>query len=467
MTKTTACRRVVSLLGLLVGLASSMAIAQPAKPLSPAQAREVAKQAFLYAYPLVENYSSIYQLAIDTKSDQYKGPMNQISNVPRVFGPKDTSIVTPNSDTPYSYLIMDLRAEPLVVTMPPVEKDRYYSLQLVDLYSHNTDYLGTRRDGNGGGNYLIAGPVWKGKLPAGVKRIVRSDTALMFSQFRTQLKNPDDLEAVKKIQAGYKVVPLSTFTGSKPPDPAPAVDYPPITRAQIEPEVFRYANFLLRFCPPYADEKAIRQSFAAIGVAPGAPWPPRLPEPILQAIEQGRLDGVKALEASALKATSSKGLFGTHKELQGKYLERALGAKLGLYGNSSEEALYPVYQLDNGGQQLDSGKHDYRITFGKDQLPPVNAFWSVTMYDGKTRFLIDNPIDRYLVNTAMLPQFQRNDDGGITLYLQHTSPGTGKEANWLPAPNGPMYVVLRLYLPKPEVLSGRWSAPAIQEASAR
>lgn len=150
-------------------------------------------------------------VVLDPSGSQYKGPMNQIHNVARVFTPKDTGVATPNSDTPYSFLIMDLRAEPLVVTLPAVEAGRYYSLQLVDLYSHNVDYLGTRIDGNEGGDFLIAGPGWKGEVPKGIRRVVRIPTEIMFSQFRTQLYNFGDIERVKEIQAGYKVRPLSEY----------------------------------------------------------------------------------------------------------------------------------------------------------------------------------------------------------------------------------------------------------------
>ncbi|MCZ4058390.1 DUF1254 domain-containing protein [Pantoea sp. LMR881] len=188
---------------------------------SPQQARQIAQEAWLYGYPMTENYNSIYAWALDKNGEQYKGPVNQINNVPKVFGPQDTGVVTPNSDTPYSYLIMDLRAEPLVVTLPPVEQDRYYSLQLVDLYSHNVDYLGTRRDGNAGGKFLIAGPGWHGELPKGIKRIVVSPTSLMFSQFRTQLKSPEDIENVKQIQRQYNVEPLSSYLGQKAPTTSP------------------------------------------------------------------------------------------------------------------------------------------------------------------------------------------------------------------------------------------------------
>lgn len=431
--------------------------------ISPQEAREIARDAWIYGYPMTENYTSIYAWSLDKDGDQYKGPMNQVNNVPKVFGPKDTGVVTPNSDTPYSYLIMDLRCEPLVVTLPAIESDRYYSLQLVDLYSNNVDYLGTRRDGNQGGTFLIAGPDWKGATPAGIKRVVHSATAFMFSQFRTQLKTPDDIEKVKAIQAQYQVVPLSTYLKQSSPPTAPSITWPAISRDQINDRTFATMNLLFTYSAPLPSESALLKRFERIGISAGAAWPPALEKPVLEAIHQGQLDAEKTLTDAALKVTSSLDLFGTPEQMQGKYLQRAIGARLGLYGNTAAEALYPAWQLDKDGKPLDASKTNYQITFAGNQMPPVDAFWSITLYDGKTRFLTDNALNRYLINASMLPDLAKNPDGGITLYLQHPSPGADKQANWLPAPDGPIYVVMRLYLPKPEVLEGKWKAPAILE----
>jgi hypothetical protein len=153
--------------------------------------------------------------------------------------------------------------------------------------------------------------------------------------------------------------------------------------------------------------------------------------------------------------------FGTREVLNGDYLLRAAAALAGIYGNSAEEALYPLAQLDSKGQKLDGSKHGYTITFPADAMPPVNAFWSITMYDGKTQLLIDNPIDRYLINSPMLPDLKKNADGSLTIQIQAKSPGADKEANWLPAPNGPIYMVMRLYWPKQEALEGGWKPPSI------
>jgi hypothetical protein len=260
---------------------------------------------------------------------------------------------------------------------------------------------------------------------------------------------------------------LSTYLGQPAPPLPPAIVYPRIDRGAIEPRLWAYANFVLGFCPTHPSEAAMRDRFARIGVREGAPWPPAgLPEEVRAAVELGHQDGRREVEQAAAKATTSIGLFGTRGEMAGKELERAVGAKVGLYGNSAEEAVYPAYQLDEAGEPLDAGRSDYELTFASGRLPPVDAFWSVTMYDDRTRYLVDNLLGRYLINSPMLPGLGKDADGGITLHLRHGLPGPGKERNWLPAPAGPMFVVMRLYLPKPEVLSGAWTAPPIRRVGA-
>jgi hypothetical protein len=425
---------------------------------SPEEAKQIAGEAYVYAFPIVQNYLSIYQFALDSSGSQYKGPVNEVHNVARVFTPADTGVITPNSDTPYSFLIMDLRAEPIVVTIPAVDKNRYYSLQLVDLYTNNVDYLGTRTDGNGGGNFLIAGPGWNGATPQGIKRAIHIDTLLMYAQIRTQLFDAADIDKVKQIQSGYKAQPLSAYLHQTPPKAPPKIDYPRIDSNTFDPQFWQYVNFLLQFCPTLPSERELRAKFERIGMKANAPWPPTgMPADIASAIQAAAEEAHKSLDQDAMKLTSSVGLFGTPQEMAGKYRQRALGALAGIYGNSPEEAVYPSYVTDPSGQPYDTSKFNY-----KGELPPVNAFWSVTMYDMKTRFLVENPLNRYLINSNMIPQLKKNPDGGVTLYLQHNSPGPKLESNWLPAPNGPMGVVLRLYLPKPEVLTGKWVAPSIQ-----
>jgi len=428
----------------------------------PVKVEAIAKEATIWAYPMVENYQSIYNLAIDPDSPNYKGPINQIHNEPRVFTPDDTAIISPNSDTPYSHLIMDLRAEPLVVTVPAIESDRYYSTQLIDLYTFNFDYLGTRVEGNDGGIYLIAGPDWKGDKPEGIERVIDSETNLVYGLFRTQLFNPEDIDNVINVQEQYKVRPLSEYLGTQPPEAPPEPDYPPITRETLNENFFEYVNFLLQFCSTHPTEVELRDKFKTIGVEPGAVFPPEgVSQEWLNAIATGFEEGINKIDRVAAEVTSSVGLFGTREELNNNYLNRAVGARLGIYGNSVAEAIYPGYQLDPGTTDLlDGSKHNYVLRLPEGDLP-AKAFWSVTLYDGITRLLVDNPIDRYLINSPMLPGIKKDADGGITIYVQHEYPGSLKESNWLPAPNGPLNLIMRLYLPNENVLNGEWEAPPI------
>jgi hypothetical protein len=279
------------------------------------------------------------------------------------------------------------------------------------------------------------------------------------------LYDPGDLEKVKEIQAGYRVRPLSEYLGSEKPNAPPSIDWPVISRETARKDFWSYANFLLQFAPPLSWEGEMRERFAAIGVIAGSHWPPaNLSPEVAAAVAKAAEDGQRDLAADLMKVTSSAGLFGTLEEMRGKYRERALGAMGGLYGNSAEEALYPAYLTDSEGRPLDASKFNYALRFSKDDLPPAKAFWSITMYHGDSRFLVKNPIDRYLINSAMLANLKPNAAGEIVIYLQHDSPGAGLEANWLPAPDGPMGVVMRLYLPEPQALDGRWQQPAMESS---
>src|SRR5450432_4094442 len=242
-----------------------------------AEVRSIAKEAYVYGFPLVDNYRVEHDYFIDSQNPQFKAPWNQITNIPRVFTPADTAVQTPNSDTPYSWLGLDLRTEPIVLTLPPIEKDRYFSVQLTDAYTFNFDYLGTRTTGNEGGSYAVAGPNWKGETPKGVKKVLRSETDLILVVYRTQLFNPGDIDNVKKIQAGYKVEPLSAFLGTAAPKAAPVIDFmKPLTpeTQKTSLEFFNLVNFVLQFCPtdPSETERMVR--FAKIGVGAGKTFDP-------------------------------------------------------------------------------------------------------------------------------------------------------------------------------------------------
>jgi hypothetical protein len=440
--------------------------------LSPAEARAIAKEAYIYGFPIVDNYRIQHAYWADKTNPEYKGPWNQIWNSARVYTPADTAIQTPNSDTPYSFVGADLRSEPLVLTVPVIERERYFSVQLIDYYTFNFDYIGTRATGNGGGSFLLVGPGWKGATPKGVKKVFRSATELAFPTYRTQLFNPDDIENVKKVQAGYKVQTLSAFLGQPAPKAAPAIDFiKPLTPAdeKTSPQFFNILNFVLQFCPTVPSEKALMARFAKMGVGAGKAFEASKLSPEMKtAIEQGMADAWVAFAGLKKdfeeRKLSSGDVFGSRQYLKDNYLYRMGAAVLGIYGNSKQEALYPAYYLDATKQKLD-GANRYTMRFAPGQLPPVNAFWSLTMYDEPQSLLVANPLNRYLINSPMLPQLKRDADGALTLIIQNESPGKDKEANWLPAPKGPFSMIMRLYWPKEAAVAGKWERPPLTRAS--
>lgn len=444
-----------------------------AQSLTPAQARAIAKEAYIYGFPLVDNYRIQYSYFINRDSPEFKAPWNTLKNVARVFTPNDKAIQTPNSDTPYSQLGADLRAEPLVIIVPEVEAGRYYSLQFIDMYTFNFAYIGSRATGNRAGNFLLAGPRWRGEKPDGIKAVIRSETEFDFVLYRTQLFNPDDIENVKEIQAGYKVQPLSQFLGRPaPPRPAAVTFIKPLSpdEQRTSPQFFHILGFVLQFCPTHPSEAELMAKFAKLGIGPGKPFNVNALSPELQqAVRDGMADAWK--EFSEFKTTQidtgkrpSSDAFGTREFIKSDYLVRMAGAALGIYGNSKEEAMYPAYFVDSTGQNLDGGHH-YTLRLAPGQLPPVNSFWSLTVYELPASLLYANPINRYLINSPMLRDLKRDADGTITLFLQHTSPGLDKEANWLPIPAGPFWTTMRLYWPKSEALDGPWKQPPLERVN--
>jgi hypothetical protein len=401
---------------------------------------------------------------IDPKSPAYKTGFNTVYNTASVYTPADTTVQTPNSDTPYSFVAFDLRAEPLVLTLPAVEKSRYYSVQMVDQYTFNFDYLGSRTTGDAGGDFLIAGPDWHGSIPKGIKKVVRSDTEFAMAIIRTQLFGPSDLDNVKKIQAGYAVRPLSVYANMPRPEATPSIAWiAPLTPSDERTSLkfFNVLAFVLRFCPTAPSEVIWREHMAIIGIVPDKPFDPASLSTARQAeLSAGMAAGQKEIDAARAASTSANDLFGTREQMHDNFLNRAVGAQFGILGNSAAEAVYLGYQKDAAGKPL-TGASKYVVHFAKDGLPPVNAFWSMTMYDLPQQLLVANPLDRYLINSPMLPTLKQDPDGGITLYFQHDSPGKAKESNWLPAPAGPFLVILRCYWPEDAILSGAWKQPAM------
>ncbi len=455
-------RRGLRALGGVVALLAAL-------PVAAQEERQIAQEAYVYAFPMLMHYGTMYEFSIDQSSSQYKAPFNQIANESRVYTPADTAIVTPNSDTPYSLLMMDLRAEPIVLCVPEIEKARYYTVQLIDMYTFNFGYVGSRATGNGAGCYAVSGPDWKGATPAGVAKVFPSETQFAFAIYRTQLFDPADIENVEKIQAGYTVQPLSAFLDQPAPPAAPAIEWPKFDKKlTMEEQPFETLNFLLQFAPPVPEETALRARFAEIGIAPGKSFDGSAESaPAKSELKLAVTEGFEQIQKR--RAELGKEVNGWHVNdftlnraaYGGDWPKRAAVAMAGIYANDTAEAFYPMLATDSDGKKPDASTGRYTLTFPAGQLPPVHAFWSVTMYDGKTQLLVENPIDRYLINSPMLPGLKKNEDGSLTLYLQKDSPGADKQSNWLPAPNGPIYVVMRLYWPKSEAIDGKWQPPQV------
>ncbi|NNG98136.1 DUF1254 domain-containing protein [Gordonia araii] len=439
----------------------------------PTDIENIAKEAYLYGFPMVDMYRIMYSYFVDSENPLYLGEWNKIHSIARVFTPKDTAVQTPNSDTPYSTMGVDLRTEPLVLTIPKIEEGRYFSVSFIDQYTYDYALLGTRTSGNDGGKYLLVGPGWNGERPAGIDQVIKSDTELGLVLFRTQLFNPQDLDNVEKIQQGYSVEPLSSYEKEISPISAPSIDFmqpltPEAERTSID--FFELMNFILGFTPVLSRDSEARTRFAEIGISGDAELDPAaLNERTTAAFLVGMKDGQTEVD-EFLKNELATGdvrsgeLFGTAEQLKGNYLYRAAGAQFGILGLPGAEALYFPLKIDDKSAPLSGASGaKYTLTFPAGQLPPVNAFWSVTMYKMPESLLVENPINRYLINSPMLDTLKKDPDGGLTIYLQSTSPGGERESNWLPAPDGPFDMVMRLYWPKPEVTDGKWTAPNVMK----
>jgi hypothetical protein len=441
------------------------------------ETKQIAEDGFIFGLPIVMYYTSTYELFVDSTSSQYKAPIGKLTNEARVFTPKDTAVITPNSDTPYSLMEVDLRAEPTVISLPAVPKPRYYSVMLTDANTFNYGYMGSRATGTGPGDYMIVGPDWKGETPPSIKQVFHSTTPFSVVAFRPQLFNAADMPNVVKIQAGYKVQPLSAYLKQPAPPAPPEINYMKANADIAKSNFFELLDFALQYIPPSPEEARIRAKLASIGLGPSKKVEMKdlsleHKAAVLLGMKVGddQIDKYIASGGKVINGWNVGSFFGDRAFYNGDWLKRAAAAKGGIFGNSAIEAMYPLTKITADGQTLDGSKHKYTLTFAKGQLPPVNAFWSVTMYDAKTQFLIDNPINRYLINSPMLPGMKKNPDGSLTLYIQKDATSADEKANWLPAPDGPIYLVMRLYWPKTEPPSilpageGTWQPPPVVQA---
>jgi hypothetical protein len=432
------------------------------------EAQSIGVDAYVYLYPLVTMDLTRKQLTnMAPGKGVFGGPMNMFVNV-EAFPPADfKAVVRPNFDTLYSSAFLDLTKEPIVVSVPDTN-GRYYLMPMLDMWSDVFASPGWRTTGTQAANFLVAPRGWSGALPAGFTQI-EAPTPYVWIIGRTKTDGPPDYDAVHKIQAGYKITPLSEW--GKPPKPVevkldPSIDMktPPKKQVDAMPagQYFAYAAELLKLQPPHLTDQPIIAQMKRIGIEPG------------KSFDIGRIDPVarKALEdvpAAAQKLmewklatlarvanhwsmnTDTMGVYGNY------YLKRAVVAQVGLGANLPEDAIYPINLADENGIPLD-GANKYTIHFDKGAAPPVNGFWSLTLYD-REGFQVANSLNRFAVSSWM--PFKYNPDGSLDLYFQKESPGANEEVNWLPAPKGPFNLTMRLYGPKSEALTGRWNPPPI------
>jgi hypothetical protein len=437
-------------------------------PITEQQAHAIAVDAYVYFYSLVTMDVSRKQFTnIEPGKEFGKGPMNMFVNVP-VYPPADfKGVVRPNFDTLYSIAWLDLAKEPMVVSAPDTN-GRYYLLPMLDMWSDVFASPGWRTTGTQAGNFLVTPPGWNGTVPAGMTRIA-APTPIVWIIGRTKTDGPADYDAVHKIQAGYKATPLSEW--GKPPKPVevkidPSVDMktPPKVQVDTMPaaKYFAYAAELLKLHPPHVTDQPIVAQLKKIGIEPGKSFDfDKLDPAVRQALStapedaQALMTWKVATLARVVNGwsmnTDTMGVYGNY------YLKRAIVAQLGLGANLPEDAIYPLNLADESGKPLD-GANRYVLHFDKGATPPVDAFWSITLYDAEG-FQVANPLNRFAVSSWM--PFKSNPDGSLDIYFQNESPGKEREANWLPAPKAPFNLTMRLYSPRSEALTGKWNPPPV------
>ena len=432
---------------------------------SPAEAKAIAEEAYVYAYPMLENYRTMYVQAIDKNSGGYLGAFNKFEHSSELLGPDFNEIVRPNNDTLYSFAWLDVRAQPIIITVPQVEA-RYYSVQLVDMFTQNIAYIGTRSTGDGPGSYLVAGPQWQGAKPGSVAEVIQSDSEFIYCIVRIEVRGAKDIPAVTKLQEQLRLTPMYQFLGRSRIPVATGITFPRYDARKVASAGFvDYLNLLLTQVRIPKSEGAMMERFAKIGIRPGMLSASlQFSAATREAVDAGvgaalvkiskvaqdlsTLEGVEGRAAEGWVGVV--GMFGSPKEMAGRYLVRAAAAMMGLYGNDAEEAYYPVANLAANGDPLNAADYRYVLHFAADELPPVDAFWSLTMYGLPDQLMVSNPINRYSVGDRS--KLRRDQDGSVTVYIQQESPGKKNESNWLPAPNGPFSLQLRMYLPKPGAL---------------
>ena len=428
----------------------------------------IAVEAYHYLYPLVlMEVTRKVASGLPAGAKPGLGPPNRFSHM-RTFPPGDfKEVVRPNFDTLYSSVWIDLTEEPQVISLSrPV--DRYFMLPMLDMWTDVFAVVGTRTTGGEPAHYGIVPTGWKGSLPDGVQRIT-APTPRVWIIGRTQNNGPSDYAAVNAIQDGYRVAPLSTWPepgGASPPaDPDVDLATPPLDQVNgmTGAEFFAIASDLLALHPPHPTDQPILARLRRLGIAPGEPYDPGSAAPeVAAAVARAPETGLQRMRAAVPTASpvangwsirrAGIGVYGTD------YLFRALISMAGLGANLPEDAIYPLIVSDDAGD-VPTSERDYVLRFEPGELPPVDAFWSVTMYDGEG-FPVPNSLDRYALGDRDPLRF--GEDGSLDIYVSRADPGPDRRSNWLPAPEGPLGLTMRLYAPKPEALDGRWSPPPLR-----
>lgn len=441
--------------------------------LTEQEAKEIGVEAYIYLYPLVLMDATRRQ-AINVEAGKVmgRGPMNVFTHVPAFPPVEFKDVVRPNFDTLYSITWLDLTQEPMIVAAPDTE-DRYYLLPMLDMWSDLFACPGKRTTGTHAGCFAVVLPCWQGQLPDGVERI-NSPTPYVWIVGRTQTNGSTDYPAVHKVQSGYTITPLSQW--GKPPQPVtatidPTVDMETPPMIQVDTmaasQYFTYAAELLKVNPPHITDQPIIARMKRLGIEVGKSFDFNHADPTVK--EALKLAVPEALQAMKDKIptlarivngwqmnTDTMGVYGNY------YLKRAIIAMVGLGAILPEDAVYPQNIVDADENSL-TGANKYVMHFAKDEIPPVNAFWSVTLYDADG-FPTDNNLKRYAIGDRDELDFNP-EDGSLDLYFQHESPGTDKESNWLPAPTGDFNLTMRLYAPTSEVTNGQWAPPLVRRVN--
>jgi hypothetical protein len=451
-----------------------------AQSLSPAEAKQIAEDAYVYGYSLITTEVTRVQMSNVPKVEGFTGPTGQFINVPRYPAADYRGVSAPNADTLYSVTWLDL-AEPQVFSHPDMG-NRFYLFEVTDLWMSDSEASpSTRTAGGKAANYLFTGPGWKGEVPQGVKHFPVATRYIVILGRTYADGTEQDYKDVNALQAQYKITPLSAwgkpFTPTAPPvNPKPGfsmTDKPQKVILDMGTEGYfnLMAGLMGGAAPPPAADAPMLARIAKIGIVPGTPFNLNKLDPEIQAalkdIPQTALKKIEAGKDSLGTIVDgwviTKGL-GTYDP--SSYMKRAVVAAFGWPANQQLDAVYPNTEVDSAGQKL-SGANKYTLTFPKDGTPPVNAFWSFTMYMiDQGWWFVPNPLNKFTVSMRDKPTL--NPDGSLTLYFQNESPGAGKEANWLPAPKGDFVLMLRMYWPKettPSILNGSWKVPVVARSN--